>query len=151
VDTPDLGNSDENRYRRDLLSAYRAHVFQELPPHTAWYRAFLDRDEVARVRYIDYSYWNELSGHSRLPTAACAAIRAGREIYGETTEGFLRAAQALRDGAVFPELILVGVSPGDELTVFEGHLRLTAYMLAPECLPERLEVIVGFAPECAQI
>ena len=64
---------------------------------------------------------------------------------------FLRAAQALRKGALFPELILVGVSPTDQLTVFEGHVRLTAYMLAPECLPERLEVIVGFAPECAQI
>jgi len=111
----------------------------------------LDRDEAARVRYIDYLYWNELSGYSRLPGAAAAAIRAGREVYGQTNEGFLRAAQALREGAAFPELILVGVSPTDDLAVFEGHLRVTAYMLAPECLPERLEVIVGFAPECAQM
>jgi len=151
VDAPDIGHCDEDRYRRDLLSAYRAHVFEELPPHIVWYRALLNRDEVAKVRYTDYSYWNELSGYSRLPSVAAAAIRAGREIYGETNEGFLRAAQALREGAVFPELILVGVSSTDQLTVFEGHGRLTAYMLAPECLPEALEVIVGFAPECAQI
>jgi len=46
---------------------------------------------------------------------------------------------------------LVGATPAADLTVYEGHLRLTAYLLAPECIPEELEVIVGFAPECAQI
>jgi hypothetical protein len=32
-----------------------------------------------------------------------------------------------------------------------GHVRLTAYLLAPECIPTELEVIAGFAPECALI
>jgi ethanolamine utilization protein EutP (predicted NTPase) len=50
VDTPDLANSDENRYRRELLSAYRAYVFQELPPHIEWYRASLNRAKVAQAR-----------------------------------------------------------------------------------------------------
>ncbi len=151
VDRPDITDSDENHYRRHLLDAHRAHVFEELPPHIAWHRALLNRGEVAEVRYIDDSYWNELSGHTRLPRVATTAILEGREIYGETTEGFLRVAQALREGAIFPELILVGTSPTGKLTVFEGHVRLTAYLLAPDCLPEALEVIVGFAPECAKI
>lgn len=30
--------------------------------------------------------------------------------------------------------------------VLEGHLRLTAYALAPECLPEELPVILGTSP-----
>jgi len=151
VDMPDITNSDENTYRRQLIGAYRAYVFEELPSHVAWYRALLNREEVARVRYIDYDYWNELSSHTRLPRVAIEAIIAGREIYGESTDGFLEVAQALREGVHFPELILVGVSPTADLTVYEGHVRLTAYMLAPECLPEELEVVVGFAPECAQI
>src|SRR5688572_21402277 len=89
VDTPDITNSDENAYRRRVLSSYRAYVFEELPAHVAWYRACLNREEVANVRYIDYSYWNELSGHSRLPRVATEAILAGCEIYGQSTEGFL--------------------------------------------------------------
>jgi hypothetical protein len=80
------------------------------------------------VRYIDYDYWNEISNNSRLPAVATAAIRAGREIYGQRTQGFLDVAHALREGAHFPELIVVGTSPDAELTVYEGHLRLTAYI-----------------------
>jgi hypothetical protein len=151
VDTPDITNSDENTYRRQLLGAYRTYVFEELPTHVAWYRALLTREEVVKVRYIDYDYWNELSSHTRLPCVAVEAILAGREIFGESNKAFFDVAQALREGVRFPELILVGASPTAELTVFEGHVRLTAYMLAPECLPEELEVIVGFAPECARI
>jgi hypothetical protein len=151
VETPDITNTDENTYRRQVLSAYRAYVFEELPAQVAWYRALLDREAIAKVRYIDYSYWNALSGNTRLPIVATEAIRAGREIYGQSTQGFLDVAQALRNGAQFPELIVVGASPDAELTVLEGHLRLTAYMLAPECLPQELEVIAGFAPACAQL
>jgi hypothetical protein len=151
VETPDITNTAENAYRRHLLNGYRAYVFQELPGHVCWYRALLTHKEVAKVRYINYSYWNEISSHTRLPIVATEAIRAGCEIYGQSTEGFLRVAQALREGAQFPELIIVGASPEAELTVFEGHVRLTAYLLAPECLPEELEVIIGFAPECAHL
>jgi hypothetical protein len=151
VDMPDITNRDENTYRRQLLGAYRAHVFEELPSHVTWYRGLLSREEVARVRYIDYDYWNELSNQTRLPRIAVETIRAGREIFGVSNVSFLEAARALRAGMRFPELILVGASPEADLTVFEGHGRLTAYMLAPECLPVELEVIIGFAPECAKI
>jgi hypothetical protein len=151
VEAPDITSEPDNAYRRRILASYRAYVLEELPAHTAWYRALLSRDEVAKIRYIDYDYWNEISGHSRLPIVATEAIRAGREIYGQSLQGFLDVAQALRSGVQFPLLILVGASPDAQLTVYEGHLRLTAYMLAPECIPAELEVVVGFAPECAQI
>jgi hypothetical protein len=151
VDVPDIASREANAYRRQLLGTYRAYVFEELPAQTAWYRVLLNREEVARVRYIDYDYWNELSNHTRLPRVAAETIRAGREIFGVSNQGFLDLAQALREGACLPELILVGESPGAVLTVYEGHVRLTAYMLAPECLPDEMEVIVGFAPGCAGI
>jgi hypothetical protein len=151
VDEPDITNVADNVYRRQLLANYRGYVFEELPKHTAWYRALLSREEVFRVRYIDYDYWNEISNHTRLPIVATEAIRAGRQIFGHDTRVFLRAAADLRAGAHFPELILVGTSPDAALTVYEGHGRLTVYLLAPECIPDELEVLVGFAPECAQI
>lgn len=151
VDTPDVTNVAENAYRRGLLAGYRAYVFDELPPHTAWHRAVLSRAEVATIRYIDYDFWNEISANTRLPIVAVEAIRAGREIFGQSLQGFLDAASELRAGACFPELILVGTAPDEQLTVYEGHLRLTAYLLAPEQIPEGLDVVVGFAPECARI
>src|SRR5262245_6605611 len=138
VDIPDITNMSENAYRRQLLASYRAYVFEELPAHTVWYRALLSRAEVAKIRYIDYDYWNEISDTTRLPIVAAERIRAGREIYGQSTQVFLDIAEKLRAGARFPELIVVGTSPDDQLTVYEGHGRLTGYMLAPECIPEEL-------------
>lgn len=151
IESPDTANAADNTLRRRILAGYRAYVFDDLPEQVQWYRAELTREDVAKVRYIDYSYWNELSRHTRLPSVAVEAIRSGKEVFGVSNEGFLQAAQALRAGARFPELILVGESPDSPLTVLEGHVRLTAYLLAPEHLPEALPVLIGFAPECARI
>ena len=150
VDTPDVTSAGENACRRRLLRGYRAYVLDELPPGASWHRALLSREEVAQVRYVDYSYWNEISRGTGFPLDAAEVIRTGREVYGQSNAGFLRLAQALREGARFPELIVVGASPDAGLTLLEGHVRLTAYMLAQECLPDELEVIAGFAPEFSQ-
>jgi hypothetical protein len=151
IAAPDIANAQENAYRRQLLASYRAYVFDELPDDIRWHRALLGRDEIERVRYIDYDYWNELSAHTRLPITATETIRAGRMIFGQSNHAFLIAAEALRAGAHFPEMIMVGVSPDAQLTVYEGHLRLTAYLLAPECIPAEIEVIAGFVPDCARL
>ncbi len=151
IDHPDITSAEENEYRRNILIGYRAYVFDEIPTHTEWFRAILSRGEVADIRYIDYDYWNELSNHTRLPCNAIEGIFAGRTIYDVDNSGFLQVAQAMREGAHFPELILVSPAPGSALTVYEGHVRLTAYLLAPECIPQELGVIVGFAPECERI
>jgi hypothetical protein len=80
VDKPDITNRAENTCRKRLLEAYRSYVFKELPAEVAWHRALLTLEEVARVRYIDYDYWNELSSQTRLPRVAAETIRAGQEI-----------------------------------------------------------------------
>lgn len=151
VDTPNLTDAAENAYRRRLLASYRAYVFDELPAHVAWYRAWLRRDEVLRLRYIDDPYWNALSNHTRQPIVAAAVIQAGRTIFGQSNRVFYEAAEQLRAGAQFPELIVVGTAPDEPFTVYEGHVRLTAYGLAPACIPESLEVLAGLAPECARL
>lgn len=151
VESPDTNSPIENDLRRKILAGYRSYVFHELPAGIRWYRALLTREEVTRIRYIDYDYWNELSGGTRLASAAAETIRAGREIFEVSNQGFLNATQALRDGAVFPTMILVSEAPGSAMTVIEGHLRLTAYLLAPECIPAELEVIIGFSPWTARI
>jgi hypothetical protein len=113
-----------------------------------WYRAVISKEEIARVRYIVYSYWNELSGGSRLPSDAAANIRAGLVVYDVPNDNFWKTSQAVADGIMFPELILVGTSPA-ALIVLEGHVRLTAYCLALEWLPAEMTVLVGLSPDFA--
>lgn len=154
VEHPDTTSEAENRYRLRLLGDFRGYrqnrdLFDGFPDDVAWHRAALTPGEVARVKYIAYDYWEVLSGGSRLPADAAPRIRAGIVVFGQKTEGFLALAQALREGATFPPLILVGTRPGADLVVLEGHARLTAYLLAPECIPPELEVIAGFSPRMA--
>jgi hypothetical protein len=125
VDTPDLSNTQENTYRMRLLGDFRGHrrsegLFIGFPDRVEWHRAVLTPDELMRVRYIDYSYWNELSSGTRLPTVAAQIVRAGKVIYGQRTEGYLELAKQLCGGAQFPELILTAVSPFAPLVVMEG-------------------------------
>jgi hypothetical protein len=39
---------------------------------------------------------------------------------------------------------------GDDLVVLEGHVRLTAFMLARDRLPPELQVLVGASPTIAR-
>lgn len=152
IDAPDLSDDQENAYRMRLFGDFRgyrrnAELFIGFPDHVAWHRAAITPAELLRVHYIDYSYWNELSEGTRLPTVAAQTVRAGKTIYGQSTQGYLKLAQEVCGGARFPELILTAVSPAAPLVVMEGHVRLTAYALAVACLPAALEVIVGFSPD----
>lgn len=153
LETPDIHDDAQNACRAALLGEYRGYrqnrdLFEDFPENVRWYHAALTKAELAKVRYIDYSYWNEISNGTRLPVEAAKTIHVGREIYGVSNEGFLKMAQDFRESALFPELILVGASAAD-LIVLEGHVRLTVYFLVPECLPDELTVLVGFAPEFA--
>ncbi len=114
-----------------------------------WERAVLTPDEVLALRYIQYSFWNELSGGSRLPLDAADRIRAGIVVFGRIpTDGFFEVANAL-SLATMPELIVVG-GVGDELVVLEGHVRLSALALRPELLPPELEVLLGRSPRIVE-
>lgn len=150
IDEPDLRDPEANAYRARLLGDYRGFgrgegIFMFVPDDTVWHRYALSREDLARVRYIDYDYWTELSGGSRLAADAAPRIRSGLQVFGKYgTEWALGMAREVERGAVFPELILVGVDAASQLTVLEGHARLTAYCLAIEHVPEPLTAIVGF-------
>lgn len=150
VERPDLADMDENAYRRHLLGLHRgyrrdADVFTAMPADVRWYRALITPAELARVRYINDDYWIELSGGSRLARDAAARIRQGIEAFGVGNGGFWYLADALAAGASFPELILVGADENAPLVLLEGHARLTAYALRPDCLPPTMPVLVGYA------
>ncbi len=146
---PDLTDGAANRARRELLGATRGYGRQrelfdaDFPDRVRWTRVELAPDELARVRYVDYSYWNELSGGSRRPADAATRIRAGVRVFGVSNRRFVAAARALARGASFPPMILVGREL-DALVCLEGHLRLTAHALAG--FPAPAECLAGTAP-----
>lgn len=151
IESPDLGSPDENRRRAEVLGAWRGYrrgedVFRYYPDDVVWARYALTPDELCRVRFMDYSYWNVLSSGTRLPTAAAENVRAGIVVYGQSTACYLALAEELRQGTRFPELILVGLAPGEDLVVLEGHVRLTAYALAADGLPREFTALVGYSP-----
>jgi hypothetical protein len=149
VEEPNLHDPEENAVRARLLGEFRGYkrhqeVFMYVPDDMAWHRYALQREELARVRYINDDYWVVLSGGTRLAVDAARNIRAGIEVFGQSTRWALEMAREVERGAVFPELILVGTDEVSPLTVLEGHARLTAYCLALEHVPEPLTAIVGF-------
>lgn len=151
VDKPDTCNQAENDFRIQLLGDFRGYkqnrdIFASFPADVAWHRVAINKQELARVKYIDYSYWTEISSGSRLPVRAAKNIHAGVKVFDQSTQGFLAAARALKDAAVLPRMILVGVDKDSDLVVLEGHVRLTICFVKPECLPDELEVIVGYSP-----
>jgi hypothetical protein len=145
---PNLSDAAANAARRRVLAATRGYsedraLFVDFPAQVRWIRAVLRADDLARVRYMDYSYWYEISGGSRLPADAAARIQAGVRAFDVPNERFTRAARAIANGEQFPALILVGENQ-HELVCLEGHLRLTAYALAG--FPVDVECLIGTAP-----
>ncbi len=165
IEQPDLSDEQENAQRRRVLAAYRgygqsADYFKQLPAEVdyldyfagfpsdvRWEWIMLSRQELEQVKYIEYDYWIELSGGSRLPRDAANTILAGRELFGVSNRTVLQMADAYRADARFPMLILVGKNREGPLVLLEGHMRLTAMFLARECLPAELEVLVGFSEQ----
>lgn len=165
IEQPNLLDEQENARRRSILGAFRGYgqntdyfeslppdveyidYFEGFPPDVQWERVMLSRQELEQVKYIEYDYWVELSGGSRLPRDAARTILAGYEAFGVSNQEDLQMAEAFRSGAQFPTLILVGKNRASSLVLLEGHMRLTAMFLAPECLPTELEVMVGFSEQ----
>jgi hypothetical protein len=157
ISHPDLASAAENAQRRRLLALHRGYgtdndrYLSGFPTESVrWEWAALSPAELHQVRYIDWDYWLELSGGSRRPADAAERIRAGVRPYGVTNDGVLAMAALVSAGTIFPPLILVTAHEEGGLVVLEGHVRLTAYALAPDALPAELEVLVGYSPAIAR-
>ena len=71
IHVPDWRNAQEIALRRAILGMHRGYgrnegYFMGFPADVRWERITLTRAELERVRYIEYDYWVELSGGSRL-------------------------------------------------------------------------------------
>jgi hypothetical protein len=151
VSAPDLDDDAENQARLRLLTRHRGYstrteLFDGFPDDVGWEWMAITPAELARVRFIDYDYWVELSGGTRLAVDAAPRIRVGVAPFGVSSHWALGMAREVARGARFPPLILVTTGSGGDLVVLEGHARLTGFMLARDRLPPELEVLVGSSP-----
>ena len=142
----DMQDAVENRTRKRILGAYRGYgedreLFERFPEVFEWSVCSFSDNDIEKIRYIDYSYWNELSAGTQMPLDAAKTIRNGIKIYDVANDGFLQAAEYIKNGGTFPKLFLL-TADYENFVIVEGHLRMTAYALVPECFKD-VEVIVG--------
>jgi hypothetical protein len=139
---PDTSDLAANAARRRVLAAYRGYpdraVFTGLPADTVWQWVTLTRQELLAVRYIDWGYWLKVTAGTRRPVDAIPRI-------GHSPSCQQLAAEITAE-RLPPELILVGRPGGHDLVVLEGHVRLTALVMAVEHLPAEVTVLLGTAP-----
>lgn len=152
LQAPDWHNTQENALRRTILGAHRGYgrnagYFIGFPSDVHWQRVSLSRQDLEQIRYINYDYWDELSGGTRMAVDGAKNALAGKVVFHVSSEGLVYMANQLRQGAQFPPLILVAKNVDAYLVVMEGHVRLTAYLIVPEYIPTELEAILGYSEQ----
>jgi hypothetical protein len=145
VEHPDTRDDAADAVRRQVLAAYRSYpagdVFTGMPADVRWHFAVLTPAELMTVRYIDYPYWTEFSGGTRL--AADGARLLGPLLDQPSGSIYRQIAENLRDGQLPPPIILLGEPGPENLVVLEGHKRLTGLLVCPQWLPAELDVLLG--------
>lgn len=141
-----LNSAAENAARKKLLGEFRGYglnrdLFERFPTEINWSLCNFISGDLNKIRYIDYSYWNELSQGTQSPLTAAQTVLNGIEIYEQSNAGFVKAAEFIKGGGKFPKTILL-TSDFEHFVIVEGHLRMTAYALAPECF-NNIECFVG--------
>lgn len=106
-------------------------VFSRFPDRVRWALVRCEAGDLDALRYIRYSYWDELSNWTGSARQAALNVRAGREVFGVSNAAFWAGAELLRRGGGFAPIIALG-SAAPRFALLEGHLRLTAYALASE-------------------
>ena len=143
----DLGDAAANAYRAQILDRHRGWLqriglFQGLPCELEWLLVGLTPDEVLAIRYINWDWWLEISDGTRDPSVAADRIRGGF-VPGADIDAHRALAERLRSSRPPPELITIARPDLAKLVLLEGHVRLTAYALFPDLLPDELRVFVG--------
>ena len=145
VEQPDTRDEAANAMRRQVLAAHRDYpagdVFTGMPADVTWHHAALTPAELGTVCYIDYPYWTEFSGGTRL--AADGARRLGHWQHLPPGTIYRQIAENLRDERLPPPIILLSEPGLVNPIVIEGHKRLTGLLLCPQWLPAELEVLLG--------
>lgn len=138
IEKANLNSLEENKIRKKILGIFRGygcntHMFENFPNISSWIFAECTEDDINNIRYINYSYWNELSKNTSSPLVAAETIREGIEIYGVPNTASISGLKYLEKGGSFPPIILL-TADMENFIILEGHSRMTVYGLDPKFL-----------------
>lgn len=139
ITSPNLSDVSENSLRLKILKDYRD-WFKDSVYAYDWKLIELAVDNVKALRYIDYSYWNELSDNTHLVGVAAENVKLGKVVFDLSNAHFFDIAKAVESGAQFAPIVVLEKEQG--LEIVEGHARATGYLLA-HTPTEQLQAIVG--------
>jgi hypothetical protein len=151
IENPNLNNNDENNLRKLVLRIFRGYnnkeLFENFPKKIDWNWVLLDKNDILKIKYITYDYWEELSNGTRYAKDSVINIKNNIEIFGVSNNGFIKISEYIKNGnKIDPLIILAPVTKNDNMIVLEGHARITAINLVIEYINE-IKVLLGFVKE----
>jgi hypothetical protein len=147
---PDLSNVRENELRRALLFLRRGAMWRELPADTKWYAVGLAMKDVSRIRFFPRAQWRRVAKGSFYLPEVVERIRMdlGESNDDEFLNKLRRLSSSVRDGSIYPTVLLIGVNTTGPLTILDGNHRMAAAMLTqPSAHLGRFRFICGFSPK----
>lgn len=147
ITTGNIESEEENALREKILKHFRGwknnELFENFPKKINWTWCVFDKEDISKILYINYSYWNELSNYTGSPLEAAKTILSGKTVYDVPNDGSIKGAQKLKEGHTFPPLIMLTGENENRYIILEGHGRMTAYGLVPE-LFKNVSVLLGY-------
>ena len=142
----DIESEQENVLRTEVLRRFRGYpdkeIFERFPSKINWLWTLFDQEDIGKIFYIEYSYWNELSNYTGSPLEAAKTILSGKTIYDVPNDNSIKGAEKIKAGHKFPPLIFLTDENQSRYIILEGHGRMTAYGLVPDLFQD-VSVLLG--------
>lgn len=148
VSQPDLESHRENALRRALLFLRRGAMWRELPEDTEWFKVEISRKDLERIRFFPRAQWRRVAEGSFYLTDMVECLRSKWQDSpnDEFFRKLRRMSDPVREGAVSPTVLLIGVDETSPLTILDGNHRMAAAMLAqPPADLESFQFICGLS------
>jgi len=147
IERPNLSDEAENAQRSSILFEYRpwlasADLLKGWPPKAKWQWVELARKDIENLRYVTYSYWDELSNGTHSVGDGASSVRSGKVVFDVPHDNFWKVAHRVDAREDIPPMIILSNSKGQPHIVIEGHVRATSYLLA-EHPPKTLRALLG--------
>jgi len=141
ITMPNLSDISDNKLRLKVLKNYRDWLKDDLYQYN-WRLAELTRDDVKALKYIDYSYWDELSDNTHNVGVAAENIKLGKVVFDVSNDHFYEIASAAEAGTRFAPIVVLKRKQKHE--IIEGHARATGYLLASNHIKPMLALIGSY-------
>ena len=106
ITSPNLSDTSENGLRLKVLKDYRDWFEDDIYSYN-WKLVELTADDVKALRYIDYSYWNELSDDTHLVGVAAENVKRGKVVFDVSNDHFFNIAKAIEARTQFAPIVVL--------------------------------------------